>query len=126
MLWYGWMGARTAAEMRECLTRTVTWSDTKPGIIARDHYRAHYKLVRDLTPPHLLLEYKLTNGWSPLCQHLEKPVPDVPFPRVNETEWFQEMIGILIRRRVWALTRAALAVLAPALLLVAGILMYRY
>ncbi|MCB1618271.1 MAG: hypothetical protein KDI08_06120, partial [Pseudomonadales bacterium] len=28
-------------------------------------------------------------GWEPLCEFLECPVPDSPFPQVNSTEEFQ-------------------------------------
>lgn len=34
------------------------------------------------------LEYNLKQGWGPLCEFLGVPVPDVPFPKVNDTnEW---------------------------------------
>ncbi len=33
--------------------------------------------------PDDLLTFNITDGWSPLCSFLEKPIPDKPFPRKN-------------------------------------------
>ena len=35
-----------------------------------------------------MLVWKPQDGWEPLCELLELPVPDQPFPRVNDTEMF--------------------------------------
>jgi hypothetical protein len=32
------------------------------------------------------------DGWEPLCELLELPVPDTPFPRVNDSAMFEERI----------------------------------
>ena len=55
---------------------------------ARDAYREHYAEVRRLTPPERLLEFRLADGWRPLCRFLGKEVPPLeePFPNVNESE----------------------------------------
>lgn len=29
---------------------------------------------------------KVKEGWAPLCKFLELPIPDEPFPRVNDVE----------------------------------------
>ncbi|KAH8914774.1 hypothetical protein BT69DRAFT_1289753, partial [Atractiella rhizophila] len=36
--------------------------------------------------PENLLVYNIKEGWKPLCLFLEVPVPDQPFPRLNEQE----------------------------------------
>lgn len=61
---------------------------------ARATYIAHNEMVKRVTPPERMLEFKLADGWAPLCAFLGKPVPDVPFPRVNETEVVQEKIQL--------------------------------
>ena len=38
-------------------------------------------------PP--MLEWKIQDGWEPLCEFLGVPVPDQPFPRTNDTATFQ-------------------------------------
>jgi len=36
-------------------------------------------------PPEKLLIYDVKDGWEPLCKFLEVPVPNKPFPNVNDT-----------------------------------------
>jgi hypothetical protein len=51
-------------------------------------YKEHYQHVKAITPPDKLLEYTLGSGWEPLCTFLGKPVPNEPFPRVNDRQAF--------------------------------------
>ena len=51
---------------------------------ARTIYREHYDHVRRICPKDRLLEFKLADGWDPLCEFLGKEDPGVPFPRLNE------------------------------------------
>ena len=39
-----------------------------------------------------LLTYELGSGWEPLCRFLDKPIPDVEYPRSNSTQEFQSDI----------------------------------
>ena len=36
----------------------------------------------------------MSQGWKPLCAFLDVPVPDVPFPHVNDTKEFQQHVVI--------------------------------
>lgn len=54
--------------------------------VAKDRYRQHYAEVRAAVPAERLLEYRLEDGWKPLCGFLEKEVPDAPFPVKNKRE----------------------------------------
>jgi len=65
---------------------------------SRDVYAEHYRHVREVTPPGRLLEYKLGSGWEPLCEFLGRPVPDIEFPRVNESAAMQEKIQWMLRK----------------------------
>jgi hypothetical protein len=58
---------------------------------ARQGYRDHYAISRDLVPKDRLLEYKLGSGLEPLCEILGKPVPDEPFPHLNESKDMKTM-----------------------------------
>lgn len=40
-------------------------------------------MIRGLVPQDRLLEWTTDDGWEPLCQFLNKPVPDIEFPHVN-------------------------------------------
>ena len=101
-----WMGAPSAATMRAT---------------ARQAYRDHYALVRRVTPPARLLEYRLGDGWPPLCAFLDKPVPDVPFPRVNDAEALQELLMGLVRRGLYNAAWRATKFLVCFAILGAGI-----
>ncbi|KAI8632921.1 P-loop containing nucleoside triphosphate hydrolase protein [Xylariaceae sp. FL1651] len=46
----------------------------------------HNEWVRSLVPKDRLLEMDLAGGWEPLCKFLGKPIPDEPFPRLNDRE----------------------------------------
>ncbi|KAL4795334.1 P-loop containing nucleoside triphosphate hydrolase protein [Aspergillus venezuelensis] len=47
-------------------------------------YEDHVAEVRSLVPPERLLEYKISDGWAPLCEFLGEEVPDTAFPRGND------------------------------------------
>ena len=46
-------------------------------------YELHNAAVRQLVPEQQLLVYKTGEGWQRLCQFLDQPVPDTPFPKEN-------------------------------------------
>jgi hypothetical protein len=48
-------------------------------------YERHNQRVREVIPPHQLLEYNVRDGWEPLCQFLEisNNCPTKPFPKSN-------------------------------------------
>jgi hypothetical protein len=46
--------------------------------------------VIDTVPSERLLVWSPKDGWEPLCELLEVPVPDMPVPHVNDTENFQK------------------------------------
>lgn len=51
---------------------------------ARTLYREYYEQVRRVCPRDRLLEFRLNDGWGPLCEFLGKEKPGEPFPRLNE------------------------------------------
>lgn len=88
-----WMEAHSADEMRR---------------VAKEKYKEHYALVRKTVPEENLLEYKLGSGWEPLCTFLGKDIPDVEFPKVNETASMHEKMSIIARRGIKNLLRRVL------------------
>jgi hypothetical protein len=46
-------------------------------------YRAHIAQVRRECPPDRLIEWRVAEGWAPLCAALGTPVPDEPMPHLN-------------------------------------------
>lgn len=51
---------------------------------ARDAYEGYYRDVRAAVPAERRLEYRVGDGWAPLCEFLGMEVPDLPFPREND------------------------------------------
>ncbi len=55
----------------------------------RDHaieiFTRHVDHVRSTCPPERLLVFNVADGWDPLCAFLDVPVPDQPFPHLNDT-----------------------------------------
>jgi len=46
-------------------------------------YEMHNAAVRYTVPAEQLLVFQTGEGWDRLCEFLDKPVPDIPFPREN-------------------------------------------
>lgn len=66
-------------------------ADDKDRAIAALHRRTEE--VRAAIPPDRLLVFDVAEGWAPLSAFLGVPIPEGPFPRVNSTEEFWEMMG---------------------------------
>ena len=54
---------------------------------------AHNKAVRETIPEKQLCIFQVKDGWEPLCEFLEVPVPDTTFPRTNNREEFWELVN---------------------------------
>jgi hypothetical protein len=63
---------------------------------AKSIYRAHNEKIKRIVPKERFLLFQLDQGWQPLCEFLNRPIPDVPFPRVNETAAVQEKVNLYI------------------------------
>ena len=63
----------------------------RDGLIAA--FVAHNDAVRATIPPGQLLEFEVKQGWGPLCEFLEVPAPDEPFPRTNHREEFWDRVN---------------------------------
>eukprot|EP01034_Spumella_vulgaris_P036507 gene36507-45022_t len=55
-------------------------------------FNEHNAQVIAECPPDKLLVYEAGQGWEPICTFLNKPVPAVPYPNVNDTKMFQSRI----------------------------------
>lgn len=90
------------------LSRAVWGADTKEEqtVKAKEIYKDHYAEVRAKAKPGQLLEYKLGDGWEPLCEFLGKPVPDEPFPNVNDTAMFHDIGNKAMSNALWNLFKS--------------------
>ncbi len=75
----------------------VVWGGTFHGRFAEKEYaidvfNRHNDEVKRVVPPERLLVYEVSQGWEPLCQFLDMPVPAEPFPHLNTSAEFQQRI----------------------------------
>lgn len=85
-LWNFYMGLFGVCDVGKAMDRRVM----------RAGYDRHYDIIRHMVPADRLLDIELADlGWEPLCEFLGKEVPDVPFPRSNESRICQNMVAQL-------------------------------
>jgi len=69
---------------------------TKKKELMKQRYRAHILYVKSVVPAEKLLIWNLKDGWRPLAEFLDKPIPDIPIPRENrtgDTQWVNKNFG---------------------------------
>jgi len=59
-------------------------------------FNQHIQEVIDHVPAEKLLVYEVKDGWKPLCDFLDCPLPEGDFPHLNKGENFKEMLGELM------------------------------
>lgn len=59
--------------------------------------------VQETIPADRLLVWSVSEGWDQLCKFLEVPIPDTPFPHLNDSKEFAERVidGALIALQEW-------------------------
>ena len=92
----------------------------------KDVFLRHYAEVRSLVPKEKLLEYRVTDGWGPLCEFLGEPVPKgCSFPNVNDNSDFvtrskrrnrSQTYNVALRWLVWLVAGVFMAVATLRLL----------
>ncbi len=70
---------------------TEGWRHRRAAIAA---YEAHNEDVRRTAPAGRLVEWAPGDGWAPLCEMLDVPVPEDPFPHTNRTAEFRRLQGL--------------------------------
>lgn len=82
------------------------WLDMAAGVIAKtgfpagldrnqlaEAFIAHNNAVKQTVPAGQLLVFEVKQGWEPLCEFLDAPVPADPFPRTNHREEFWDRVN---------------------------------
>ena len=70
--------------------------------------------VKAEIPANRLLVFEVKQGWEPLCQFLGVPVPEEPFPHLNDTQSYVDRLGRMKRFSIiiWTVAIAVLVVVA--------------
>lgn len=84
------------------MSRRLIWQRTLRGTMSDEaravaRYEAWIEEIRAAVPPERLLVFRVTEGWEPLCRFLGVPVPDTPFPSVNDRAEVMKLIHGIIR-----------------------------
>lgn len=58
-----------------------------------NYFRRHTEEVTRTIPSERLLIYEVGQGWGPLCEFLDVPVPNTPFPLENSRSEFIARVG---------------------------------
>jgi hypothetical protein len=75
------------------------WIDRGPFAAGHDPaqliaaMKRHEQAVKDAIPGERLLVWDVNEGWGPLCEFLEVPVPDEPLPHANDRDTFQGRVA---------------------------------
>jgi hypothetical protein len=69
---------------------------------------AFHEEVKQSVPSERLLVWSVGEGWEPLCEFLEVPIPDMAFPHVNDTQEFNDRVidGSLQVLQAWRAEQA--------------------
>jgi hypothetical protein len=91
----------------------LVWDGLFDGrFLDREHaiavFEDHIEHVKEACPPDRLLVFDVAEGWEPLCQFLDVPVPDGPFPHLNDAK-VTRRVGAGLRYGTRALPIAAVA-----------------
>ncbi|TRY72425.1 hypothetical protein TCAL_14902 [Tigriopus californicus] len=63
----------------------TSWTAVEAGPdVAMDFFNEWNRQVIQKVPKERLLIYDVKEGWEPLCRFLNLPIPDEPFPRLND------------------------------------------
>ena len=72
------------------LCEKAVWPDFKDRIDDREfmvsYFERRVEEIKRVIPKDRLLVYEVKQEWGPLCEFLELPVPDEPFPRINSRD----------------------------------------
>ncbi|KAF2744066.1 hypothetical protein M011DRAFT_470733 [Sporormia fimetaria CBS 119925] len=77
----------------------------------KTHYN-HIAYLKRVVPPEKLVFFNVKEGWEPLCKVLNKPVPDIPFPRINDGEAIEKLSKEMVTKGLvrWLAIFATLSV----------------
>jgi len=89
-------------------SQEVLMAPNAPGILGRvnramlsgkeeavEVFNSHVAEVKAHVPANKLLVLDVRDGWAPLCEFLERPVPNIPFPNVNDTAMMKLSFNII-------------------------------
>ncbi|KAJ6131843.1 hypothetical protein N7471_007058 [Penicillium samsonianum] len=78
---------------------------------SRQCYEEHYSAISSSTPKDRLMYWNVKDGWGPLCEFLDQPIPDTPFPHLNDARALEESMHpshlLMVMRYAFRVTHIA-------------------
>ena len=116
----GWMTVIPKVRKIKEMTYGTIWDRIFGGKFedkeaTRKAFEQHEADVKAAFSDDRLLVFHPKEGWGPLCAFLGKPVPEGPFPNVNDRADFQTRIKMMRRMQAMPLALGGLAVIAAAI-----------
>ena len=88
-------------------------------------YNQWVEEVKRTVPKERLLVFEAKDGWQPLCDFLDVPIPEGPFPHLNDTATLSKNFRRLkLQSRIMFFSLPVLLVVARALLYTTNALEY--
>ncbi|KAF4505700.1 hypothetical protein G6O67_007619 [Ophiocordyceps sinensis] len=116
------LGSGVIVALRKALLGSFAAADADEACRnARVVYDGHHRRIRELAAPGQLLEYRAGQGWEPLCDFLDRPVPRADFPWLNDAE----SLARAVRCHLWRAVAAAAWRLVPLVVAVVALGGYR-
>lgn len=115
----GWMTVIPKVRKIKEMTYGTIWSRLFDDRFEdKEHARAvfekHEADVKAAFGPDRLLVFHPKEGWEPLCAFLGQPVPDTPFPNVNDRADFQKRVSMFHRLQMVPWVAGGLVLLGVA------------
>jgi hypothetical protein len=92
--------------VKVCWKRRFNVGDGPDGVFVLEGYDKHNDWVRDAARKNgsPVLEWQPEQGWEPICKFLDKPMPQEPFPRLNDENTIRVLRAVLVTRGLmsWA------------------------
>ncbi|KAL4724673.1 hypothetical protein ACLX1H_008115 [Fusarium chlamydosporum] len=96
----GSAAGRTARKQMLGLFQAQTVEEAREK--GRETWERHHRVIREMVPKDQLLEYRMGQGWGPICEFLDKPVPEQEFPWVNEAAELKKVVSAKIKRNLYS------------------------
>ena len=64
-------------------------------------FNSHIEEVKQTIPENRLLVFEVKDGWEPLCEFLNLPIPNIPFPNTNSGKdfhsWARDIVSDVLK-----------------------------
>jgi hypothetical protein len=112
----GWLSLLAMPRKMEKIAQIAWQKDFHGQFEDRDYaqriFEQHSLEVKSLVPANQLLEFQPQQGWQPLCDFLNVPIPQGDFPRVNDSREIRKRLHLFRAVRYGLPTLATLAAIA--------------